>query len=149
LNSVAATGSTLWFSGLYTPGLLRIDGRGWGLAAALPEGTHNAQMLDAGVLYNDTAAERICYRRNDTLKSMPVPTFDASSILNVERFASSVARPRFARGLCVLGNGMIAGGSSPSTVSVYELESENRLLQYNLSMDVRNAIHGLAVWPFD
>ena len=39
--------------------------------------------------------------------------------------------------------------SSPSTVSVYDLAANTRLLSVNLTMDVRNAIHGLAVWPYD
>jgi len=43
----------------------------------------------------------------------------------------------------------VAGGSSPSTVSVYDLAANQRLLSVNLTMDIRNAIHGLAVWPYD
>jgi hypothetical protein len=33
-------------------------------------------------------------------------------------------------------------------VSVYDLRAQRRVQQVNLSMDVRNAIHGLAVWPY-
>jgi hypothetical protein len=77
-----------------------------------------------------------------------VPDFDPQQILNVERFASAVARPRFARGLCVLQNDLIAAGSSPSTVSIYNMRDGTRLMHQNLSMDVRNAVHGLAVWPY-
>ncbi len=58
-------------------------------------------------------------------------------------------QPGFARGLCVLSNTVVAGGSSPSTVSLYDLAANCRLLSVNLSMDVRNAIHGLACWPYD
>ena len=54
----------------------------------------------------------------------------------------------FARGLCTLSPSIVAGGSSPSTVSVYDLAANKRLLSVNLTMDVRNAIHGLAVWPY-
>ena len=61
---------------------------------------------------------------------------------------SGVARPSFARGLCTLSPSIVAGGSSPSTVSVYDLAANQRLLSVNLTMDVRNAIHGLAVWPY-
>jgi hypothetical protein len=43
---------------------------------------------------------------------------------------------------------VVAGGSSPSTVTVYDLADNRRLLSVNLTMDVRNAIHGLEVWPF-
>jgi hypothetical protein len=148
INSVTASTTSFWFSGLYTPGLLCMDGRSMSLAAQLPPGTHNAQLLGDGVLYNDTASDRVCLRRNGTTTEWAVPDFDPSEIINVERFASAVARPRFARGLCALPAGLIAGGSSPSTISVYNPRDGKRVMQQNLSMDVRNAVHGLAVWPY-
>lgn len=146
LNSVSAAAGALYFSGLHTPGLLHSDGRSLRLAAPLPQGTHNAQVLDEGILYNDTASDRVCYRRGAATLELPVPDFPPGQILHLERFASAVARPRFARGLCVLGNGLVAGGSSPSTISLYDLAAHARVLDLNLSMDVRNAIHGLALW---
>jgi len=146
LNSVSAAGGGLYFSGLHTPGLLHSDGKTLRLAAPLPAGTHNAQMLGEGILYNDTASDRVCYRRGAAVVELPVPEFPAGQIQNLERFASAVARPRFARGLCVVGEGLVAGGSSPSTISLYDVAARTRVLDLNLSMDVRNAIHGLAVW---
>jgi hypothetical protein len=148
INSVSASDSGLWFSGLHTPGLLRADARGLSLAAPLPPGTHNAQLFEDGVLYNDTDSDRICLDRNGSKTQVPVPDFKPDEIVNIERFASAVARPRFARGLCALRDGLVAGGSSPSTISVYDMRAGTRVLQQNLSMDVRNAIHGLAVWPY-
>jgi len=148
INSVSASDSGLWFSGLHTPGLLRADARGLNLAAPLPPGTHNAQLFEDGVLYNDTESDRVCLDRNGTATQVPVPDFRPDEIINIERFASAVARPRFARGLCPLRDGLVAGGSSPSTISVYDMRGGTRVLQQNLSMDVRNAIHGLAVWPY-
>jgi hypothetical protein len=148
LNSISATGSGFWFSGLDTPGLLHTTGDGLALAAELPPGTHNAQMLGDGVLYNDTAGERVCYRSRGRSTGMAVPDFAADAIVNTERVAPTVARARFARGLCVLPDGLVAGGSSPSTVAVYDVAGGKRLLQQNLSMDIRNAVHGLAVWPY-
>lgn len=148
INSVTASATGTWFSGLNTPGLLHMDGRSLSLVAPLPQGTHNAQILDGGVLYNDTVADRVCYRRNGTTTELAVPDFHPDEIINVERFASDLARPKFARGLCALRDGLIAGGSSPSTISVYDLRDGKRVIQQNLSMDVRNAVHGLAVWPY-
>ena len=148
INSVSASDSGIWFSGLHTPGLLRADARGLSLAAPLPPGTHNAQFFEDGVLYNDTDSDRICLDRRGTATQVAVPDFRPDEIINIERFASAVARPRFARGLCALEDGLVAGGSSPSTISVYDMHGGIRVLQQNLSMDVRNAIHGLAVWPY-
>lgn len=148
INSITASETSIWFSGLNTPGLLHMDGKGLRLAAPLPQGTHNAQLLHGGVLYNDTESERVCYSLNGATTEMAVPEFDPRAIINIERFASAVARPRFARGLCALQDGLVAGGSSPSTISIYDLRDHKRVMQTNLSMDVRNAVHGLAVWPY-
>jgi hypothetical protein len=147
LNSVYASATGLWFSGLHTPGLLHFDGRDLKLALPLPAGSHNAQPYANGVLYNDTASERICFQTPERSIQLPVPRFPREQIMNIDRFGSTVARAGFARGLCVMPNGWIAGGCSPSTVAVYDLQAGKRITQVNLSMDVRNAIHGLAVWP--
>jgi hypothetical protein len=149
LNSVVARGRTIFFCGLYTPGLLVSDGNSLSLAARLPDGTHNAQPLDGGVVYNDTASDRLCYETLVGRTAAAVPIYEHADILNIERHSSAIARPGFARGLCALAPGLVAAGSSPSTVSVYDLRSAQRLRLVNLSMDVRNAIHGLALWPFD
>jgi hypothetical protein len=148
INSVTASSTGMWFSGLNTPGLLHTDGKRLSLAAPLPQGTHNAQLSGGGVLYNDTVAARVRYEREGVAREFAVPDFAPRDIVNVQRFASGVARPRFARGLCVLRDGLIAGGSSPSTVAVYDLRNGIKVMQQNLSMDVRNAVHGLAVWPY-
>ena len=80
-------------------------------------------------------------------RALAVPEYDASPIQNAGMDQSGVAQT-FARGLCALSPSIVAGGSSPSTVSVYDLAANQRLLSVNLTMDVRNAIHGLAVWPY-
>ena len=78
---------------------------------------------------------------------MRVPTYPPESLLHRDVDQSDVARQGFARGLAVLSDTLVAGGSSPSTVSVYDLARNERMLSVNLTMDVRNAIHGLEVWP--
>lgn len=148
LNSVAASTAGFCFSGLHTPGLLCMDGSRLRLAAPLPQGTHNAQPLGEGVIYNDTVRERVVYRRGDHTTEIAIPQFDAHAIINRERFGSEVARPGFARGLCAVGGTRVAGGSSPSTVALYDLRDGTRMQTLTLSMDVRNAVHGLAVWPY-
>jgi hypothetical protein len=102
-------------------------------------------------LFNDTEANALRYAgRGDGQedRAMRVPSYPAESLLNREMDPSGVARPGFARGLAVLSDSVVAGGSSPATVSVYDLPRSERLLAVNLTMDVRNAIHGLEVWPY-
>ena len=103
------------------------------------------------MLFNDTEADALRYTgrgegRED--RALKVPRYPADALLNIDLDQTNVARPGFARGLCVISAAVVAGGSSPSTISVYDLKANTRLLSVNLTMDVRNAIHGLAVWPY-
>ena len=61
---------------------------------------------------------------------------------------SNIARQAFGRGLCVIDNQFIAGGSSPSTVTLYDIQTSQLVASVNITMDIRNAVHGLAVWPY-
>ena len=80
---------------------------------------------------------------------MKVPTYDSETLTFREADASGVARQGFARGLCVISETIVAGGSSPSTVTIYDLKDNEILMSVNLTRDIRNAIHGLEVWPYD
>ena len=80
---------------------------------------------------------------------MRVARYRDDELLNRDLDASGVARQGFARGLCMLSDTVVAGGSSPATVTVYDLAANQQLLSINLTMDVRNAIHGLEIWPYD
>jgi hypothetical protein len=149
INSVKAAADGIYFSGVRMQALLRLNESGVTQVARVPAGTHNAQPLEGGIVYNDTASDRICYSgATGEFVRMSVPRFPAEEIINIGHFESTVARPGFARGLCSLGPGLIAGGSSPSTVCAYSLKDGERVALRNVSMDVRNAIHGLEVWPY-
>ena len=147
LNSVYCAVDGLYFSGLRSGGLLRIAGTQLSVAAALPPGTHNAQPFGGGIIYNDTNNDRLCVNLPGRKVSLPV-TADPSARARWQLAEdASLARPLFARGLCVLSSGVVAAGSSPSTISIYDLDDEQCIAQVELSSDVRNAIHGLAIWP--
>ncbi len=62
---------------------------------------------------------------------------------------TKVVRQGFGRGLCPVGDRFVAGGSSLSAISLYDIQTEQQIGSVNLSMDVRNAIHGLGPWPYD
>jgi hypothetical protein len=148
LNSILATAKGLYFSGLHTPGLLHFDGRSVSLRASLPERTHNAQPFRDGVLFNDTAADMTRYVTPSRQRTFRVPAYDPATLSHMDRADGHVARPGFARGLCAISDDLIAAGSSPSTIALHDL-AENRTVRFvTLSRDVRNAIHGLEVWPF-
>ena len=151
LNNVHCTRGGMYLSGMKTGGMLLFNGREVNMAVELPPGTHNARPFRDGVLFNDTAANVLRYAgrgdgRED--RAMAVPTYAADTLLHADMDKSGLARQGFARGIAVLSDSVVAGGSSPSTISVYDLAANERLLSVNLTMDVRNAIHGLEVWPF-
>jgi hypothetical protein len=150
LNNVHPSKGGLYLSGLKTGGMLLFNGREVQMAVELPPGTHNARPFRDGVLFNDTEANALRYAGRDGSedRAMSAPTYPVESLLNREMDQSGLARQGFARGLAVLSDTLVAGGSSPSTVTIYDLARNARALSVNLTMDVRNAIHGLEVWPF-
>jgi hypothetical protein len=151
LNSVFCTSHGMYVCGLKTGGMLLFNGKKLHMAVELPDGTHNARPFRDGVLFNDSEADALRYAgrgEGSEDRAMPVPRYEESELEFRGQDTSGIARPSFARGLCVLSDSVVAGGSSPSTVTLYDLAANERLLSVNLSRDVRNAIHGLEVWPY-
>lgn len=148
LNNVFCDKSGMYLSGLKTAGMIRFNGRTVEKVASLPRGIHNARPYGDGVLFNDTAADRLCLKLPDREIAFPVPPVDESRLTHTDLDDSRIARVGFGRGLCDLGDGIVATGSSPSTIAVHDISSVRTRSVVNLSMDIRNAIHGLEVWPF-
>lgn len=152
INNVVCNEHGMYISGLRTGGLLHFNGSEVNMAVELPAGTHNARPFRDGVLFNDSQADVLRYTgrgEGEEDRAMQVPMPDPELLTHQQAEDSDVARPGFARGLCVLSERVVAGGSSPSTVSIYDLADNKTLASVCLSMDVRNAIHGLEAWPFD
>jgi hypothetical protein len=150
-NNVYADAGGMYISGLRTGGMLLFDGKQVTMSVELPEGTHNARPFRNGVLFNDTEAGTLRYSGRDDREDriIKVPIYDPATLTHRDADTSGIARQGFARGLCVLSDTIVAGGSSPSTVTIYDLRGNEALLSVNLTRDIRNAIHGLAPWPFD
>jgi hypothetical protein len=152
LNNVVPTQGGMYLSGLRTGGVLLFNGQHVRMAVTLPGGSHNAQPFRDGVLFNDCQSDSVRYvgrgERNED-RSLPVPRYDPSELTHGDLDDSRVARQGFARGLCVLSERVVAGGSSPATVTLYDLAENRQLRSVRLTTDVRNAIHGLEPWPFD
>jgi hypothetical protein len=150
VNSVHFSSGSLFASGTRLGHLLQIrDGfvRSW---ARIPYGSHNAQPFRGGVLLNQTEAQVIAYldRRNRVRRSFRLPSLDPAKLTNAS-LPSDHARPGFARGLAPLPGGLLAAGSSPATVSLYHWEQTEPISSLSVTLDVRNAVHGLEWWPFD
>jgi len=149
LNNVHCTRGGLFISGTRTEGLLRYTGKRIEKVVSLPPGVHNAQHFRDGVLFNDTVADVVRFVSADKQRAFHVPRYDPELLTHTELDDSRIARQAFGRGLCDIGNGVVAAGSSPSTITLHDFESMQTTLSVNLTMDIRNAIHGLEVWPFD
>ncbi|HZW58695.1 MAG TPA: hypothetical protein VFE85_00260 [Woeseiaceae bacterium] len=148
LNSVHCHAGGMYIAGLRTAAMLQFDGRRIRVVCSLPHGTHNARPFRDGVLFNDSQQDALRFVSPTAQQAFAVPRYDEALLTHTDLDDSRIARQAFARGLCVLDDGRIAGGSSPSTIALYDLDAARMSMTVTLSMDVRNAVHGLEVWPF-
>jgi hypothetical protein len=150
LNNVHTNDNGMYISGLKSGGMLHFNGEAVNMSVTLPEGTHNAQPYRDGVLFNDSKADAVRYasRSGEEDRALKVPKYALADIDNKGIDDARVARQGFGRGLCLINAQIVAAGSSPSTISLHDLQDSKTLLSVNLSMDIRNAIHGLELWPF-
>ena len=150
INNVFCNRHGLYISGLRTGGMLHFNGSLINMAVELPQGTHNAQPFRDGVLFNDSEDNVLRYTgrgEGEEDRAMAMPKYNPDKLTH-KTDDQKLARPSFARGLCPISSSLVAGGTSPSTVSLYDLAQNKMLVSVQLSNDVRNAIHGLEVWPF-
>ena len=151
INMVHVDDNGIFFSGLRTRAMLHLN-RAMAVreVCSLPAGVHNARPWKEGVLFNDTAADCVRYvPRDGRQQAFRIRRYDESEILFAGIDDSKIARQAFGRGLCVADDRLVVGGSSPSTVSIYDAGTGTTVGSVNLTMDIRNAIHGLEVWPYE
>ena len=142
-------------SGMYItadPGLLRFSGNAINVAVELPAGSRNAQPYRDGILFNDSLDGSVRYAgrgEGEEDRTLKVPRPDDTRIQNRDWCDDELALAGFTRGLCRISDTVVAGGSSPSTVTVYDLAGNRILLSVQILADARSSVHGLEVWPFD
>jgi hypothetical protein len=148
LNNVACNRGGMHISGMRTGGMLQFDGRRIRRWVTLPEGVHNARPFRNGVLFNDTQADVVRFVGRDAQQAFRVPRYSQDQLTHTDLDDSRIARQAFGRGLCAIGDELIAAGSSPSTIALHDLGRRRTTKVVTLTFDVRNAIHGLEVWPY-
>jgi len=150
INMVYADSTGIYLSGLRTKALLHLKSKmEVSEVCSLPAAAHNARPYRDGLLFNDTASD--CVRfvgRGGRNQAFEIVTYDEADIEFAGIDDWNVARQGFGRGLCPVDERLVAAGSSPSTISLYDLEANHKVGSVNLSMDIRNAIHGLELWPY-
>jgi hypothetical protein len=117
--------------------------------ARLPTWTHNARPFAGGIIANNTEGDCILIAERDGRPrlSLPIPRYRVEQLENAD-LPADFARQAFGRGLAVIDDNHVVGGSSPATLTAWRLAPTARLAMVNLSRDIRNAVHGLVVWPF-
>lgn len=140
LGNVHCEPGGMYVSGTRTGTLLRFSGERVGVRTTLPQGAHDARPYRDGILFNDTNAGAVRFESPDSRMAFPVPRLRSHQVTH--------AKPAFGRGLCVISENQIAAGSSPATISIYDVDAGEAVKAINLSLDSRQAIHGIEVWPY-
>ena len=150
VNNIVVEDGALYVAGTGLGTLWRIRDSRLERFARIPYGSHNARPFHDGVLLNHTATDRIvCLDRSGRIvSSYPLATYEERELINTG-LSRDMARQAFGRGLVVVSDELIVGGSSPATITAYQVEPPEVRRSINVSMDLRNAVHGLEVWPFD
>lgn len=151
INMAHVDSTGIYFSGSCTNALLHLDSNmKVSEVCSLPAGVHNARPYRDGVLLNDTESDCVRYAGRDGKDlAFKIVSYDEGELEFADDDDAGVLRQGFGRGLCPVGDRFLAGGSSPSTISLYDLETSQTVGSVNLTMDVRHAIHGLEPWPYD
>ena len=152
IEKVYASGRGMHISGGNTGGILHFNGQEIRMSVELPEGSHDARFYRNGVVFNDSRDGVLRFTdagEGKEDRAMRVPLFDAADHLRADPVATRIMKPGYARGLCIISDTVVAGGSSPSTISVYDLAANKKVLSTTFSKDPRSTIHSIALWPFD
>lgn len=150
INNVHVDARGIYASGVGLGTLWRIRGDRLERAARIPYGTHNATPTRGGVLLNHTATDRVAFvsRSGRVVHAYPVPMYDETELTNTS-LTRDKARQAFGRGLAVVDEGTFVAGSSPATVTAYRFDPPEIIAVLTVTKDIRNAVHGLEVWPFE
>ena len=150
INSVCHEDGTIYVCGAQLGNVWAITGLRLRRYARVPYGSHNSRPFRGGVIMNHTATDRIAVLdlRGRELESFPLRTYDESQLQNGE-LSKDLARQAFGRGLALPNENVVVGGSSPATITAYQFDPPRTLKSVNVSIDIRNAVHGLEIWPFD
>lgn len=150
INNVCVIGKVPLFSGLAMNLLVAIDDGLTKPYAMVPPTTHNCQPLGQGVLMNSTGQDAVVMadRQGKVIKQFAYPKYNLADLTNSD-IPGDYARQGFGRGLCVdMENRLVIAGSSPGTVSAFDVQSESVVASVQVSKDLRNAPHGLEIWPY-
>lgn len=149
INNVFIDDGKIFFSGTGIDRLYYIKGGKVKSFGKVPYNTHNTRPYYDKILFNDTSRNRVVVstKQGKHVEDFTAISYDEKKVIN-NSISRDFARQGFCRGLAVTEDGLIIGGSSPSTISVYEPGNTKPINLINLTMDMRNCIHGLEVYHY-
>ena len=151
INNVFIYNNNIYFSGVRLENLIKInnDQESTTVLDTVGVGTHNVSICNDLLIYNDTRNDIISVRNIEDGQqvNIDIKKYNREELLNTD-IPNDHARQGFGRGLCFNDEFLITG-SSPSTISVYSINGKEIIKTINLSLDIRNAIHGLEIYPYE
>ena len=150
LRSVRCSEGGLYISGMKTGGLLHFNGSKIQMLAETPKGSQDAQVFRNGVVLNDSRAGVLRYSGDDDGKedrALAVPYFEAADHEPHDPDEVRMLKRGYARGLCVLSGTVVAGGSTPAGISLYDLKENRKLLTVRFTRNQREAVNDIMLWP--
>lgn len=150
LNSLSSQDGNVYFSGSKMNAIYCLNGGRIVQVASIPFNTHNARLMgEDRAIFNFTMSDRIvvCSLKGKIIDKISIPLFD-SKLLENDPYNNKQARQGWLRGMAFHGENTIIVGFSPATIAAFNLESKELISKVNLSLDTRNAIHGLEIFPF-
>jgi len=119
--------------------------------STIPLITHNVlNFSENSILYNSTNKEEVIWSKKNgkIIKRFKNPTFETNQLQNSPN-DKTIAKVGWARGLCWTNDKkMIISGTSPASIMLYDTDKGTLIKTIQLSKDVRNAIHGLEIYPY-
>ena len=149
INNVFVLDGVIFFSGTKLNALISVNkDESVEERARIPLGTHNVQFYRGGVVFNNTKDDNITLKESssNTVIKFEIVKYSVEGLSNAD-LSNDLARQGFGRGQCTY-DGLLIGGSSPSTISVYNIADGKMIKSINLSKDLRNSVHGLEVFPY-
>jgi len=148
INNTFFQDNKIFFSGTKLDGLFYIKDDKIKFCSKIPKTTHNVMFWNGNLLFNSTRQEQIINQddKGNNLNSFEIKKYNNNILLHNE-LSDIHAKQAFGRGLATYKN-LIIGGSSPATISIYKTGQHKAIKTINLTLDMRNAIHGLEIWPY-
>ena len=147
ISHVYCDANGMYIGGSRTGGMLYWGGREIRMSAELPGASRNARPFRDGVLFTEHSTGLLRYtgrgegKEDRALRVRETRVVPSAQALDEDVDALGVGT---ARGLCVLSDELVAVGSRPASVTIFDLARNEQVLRVTLSQNPNTAVHSLA-----